>query len=167
MRLLRPTAASCVTVSGTLSIHVLHVTPTARRSVHRHKIVEALEATADWRENTGTCSIPQYLPTYIYLSMKKMFRISRRRFHWKTAPPQISHRQLFSSFRYMYASKTDLTRPLLEEETLDCYSPDQFYPVAVGEVLNSSYRVVGKLGYGAQATVWLCRDVRWVRYDWQ
>lgn len=62
----------------------------------------------------------------------------------------------------------DFTRPLLlEEETLDCYSPDQFYPVAVGEVLNSSYRVVGKLGYGAQATVWLCRDVRWVRYDWQ
>lgn len=61
----------------------------------------------------------------------------------------------------MYASKMDLTRPLLlEEETLDCYSPDQFYPVAVGEVLNSSYRVVGKLGYGAQATVWLCRDVR-------
>lgn len=55
----------------------------------------------------------------------------------------------------------DSTRPLLlEEETLDCYSPDQFYPVAVGEVLNSSYRVVGKLGYGAQATVWLCRDVR-------
>lgn len=49
---------------------------------------------------------------------------------------------------------------LLEEETLDCYSPDQFYPVAVGEVLNSSYRVVGKLGYGAHATVWLCRDVR-------
>lgn len=61
----------------------------------------------------------------------------------------------------MYASKMDFTRPvLLEEETLDCYSPDQFYPVAVGEVLNSSYRVVGKLGYGAQATVWLCRDVR-------
>lgn len=97
--------------------------------------------------------------------MKRMFRIPRRRFRWKTAP-QISHRQ-FSSFKYLYASKMDFTpRPLLlEEETLDCYSPDQFYPVAVGEVLNSSYRVVGKLGYGAQATVWLCRDVRWVRYD--
>lgn len=68
-----------------------------------------------------------------------------------------------------YASKKDFTRPLLlEEETLDCYSPDQFYPVAVGEVLNSSYRVVGKLGYGAQATVWLCRDVRYVgMIDWQ
>lgn len=54
----------------------------------------------------------------------------------------------------------DLSRPFLEEETLDCYSPDQFYPVAVGEVLNSSYQVVGKLGYGAQSTVWLCRDIR-------
>lgn len=86
--------------------------------------------------------------------MKRMFRISHRRFRWKTAPK--IYRRQFSSF---YASKMDLTRPL-EEETLDCYSPDQFYPVAVGEVLNSSYRVVGKLGYGAQATVWLCRDVR-------
>lgn len=84
-----------------------------------------------------------------------MFGICRR-LRWKTAP-KIYRRQ----FSFFYASKTDFTRPLLlEEETLDCYSPDQFYPVAVGEVLNSSYRVVGKLGYGAQATVWLCRDVR-------
>lgn len=55
----------------------------------------------------------------------------------------------------------DLPRPFLEEETLDWYSPDQFYPVTVGEVLNSSYKVVGKLGYGAQSTVWLCRDIRY------
>lgn len=159
MRLLRPTAASCVTCVGHIVNTALHVTPTAQRSVHRHKIVKSLRGNrrleGDYRYLLAFRNT--YL-TYIYLSMKRMFRISPRRFHWKTAP-QISHRQ-FSSFRYMYASKTDFTRPLLEEETLDCYSPDQFYPVAVGEVLNSSYRVVGKLGYGAQATVWLCRDVR-------
>lgn len=103
-------------------------------------------------------SIPAIPTLPISTFHERMFRISRHRFHWKTAP-KISHRQ-FSSFR-RYASKMDLTRPLLlEEETLDFYSPDQFYPVAVGEVLNSSYKVVGKLGYGAQSTVWLCRDVR-------
>lgn len=102
---------------------------------------------------TSIPAIP-YLPISTF--HERMFRISRQ-FHWKTAP-KISHRQ-FSSFRY--ASKMDLPRPFLEEETLDCYSPDQFYPVAVGEVLNSSYKVVGKLGYGAQSTVWLCRDIRY------
>ena len=48
-----------------------------------------------------------------------------------------------------------------EEETLAWYSPDQFYPVTVGEVLNSSYKVLGKLGYGAHSTVWLCRHIRY------
>lgn len=152
MRLLRPTAASCVTVSGTLSIggtctsrytHRSEVGPSPTRSFH---------ASANSRR-----AFQQYL-AYLYLPVhERMFHISRR-FHWKTAP-KISHRQ-FSSSRY--ASKMDLPRPLLlEEETLDCYSPDQFYPVAVGEVLNSSYKVVAKLGYGAQSTVWLCRDVRY------
>ncbi|KAL4958916.1 kinase-like domain-containing protein [Aspergillus stella-maris] len=34
-----------------------------------------------------------------------------------------------------------------------------FYPVRVGEVLNHRYQIVGKLGYGSSATVWLCRDL--------
>ncbi|KAF2825552.1 hypothetical protein CC86DRAFT_294042, partial [Ophiobolus disseminans] len=37
-----------------------------------------------------------------------------------------------------------------------------FYPVRTGEVLDSSFRVIGKLGYGAYSTVWLCRDIRYV-----
>jgi hypothetical protein len=49
-----------------------------------------------------------------------------------------------------------------EEETLPHYSHDQFYPVHVGQLLGSSYKVVGKLGYGAYSTVWLCRDMRYV-----
>ncbi|KAL6307087.1 CMGC/SRPK protein kinase [Sparassis latifolia] len=48
---------------------------------------------------------------------------------------------------------------LVEEETWERYRPDEFYPVRIGEVFKSKYQVVGKLGYGGYATVWLCRDL--------
>jgi hypothetical protein len=44
----------------------------------------------------------------------------------------------------------------LEEEELPGYSPENFYPVKIGEVLRSKYQVLGKLGYGGHPTVWLC-----------
>jgi len=47
----------------------------------------------------------------------------------------------------------------VEEETWEWYTPDEFYPVRIGQVFKSKYQVVGKLGYGAYATVWLCRDL--------
>lgn len=47
----------------------------------------------------------------------------------------------------------------LEEETLPWYSPERFYPVKVGEVFQTRYQVVGKLGYGGYSTIWLCRDL--------
>ena len=36
------------------------------------------------------------------------------------------------------------------------------YPVQFGEVLASRYKVIVKLGYGAPATTWLCRDMMYV-----
>ena len=48
---------------------------------------------------------------------------------------------------------------LLEEETLSFYKPDLFYPVHKGQVFNSKYKVVGKLGYGAYSTTWLGRNL--------
>lgn len=59
------------------------------------------------------------------------------------------------------AAKTDPGQPL-EEERLPWYNPDQFYPVRIGEILDSSYKVLGKLGYGAYSTVWLCRNIRYI-----
>lgn len=47
----------------------------------------------------------------------------------------------------------------IEEEKLPFYEHEQYYPVDVGEVFNSRYQVVGKLGYGAYSTVWLCHDL--------
>ena len=35
----------------------------------------------------------------------------------------------------------------VEEETLSWYSPEDFYPVRIGETFKSKYRVLSKLGY--------------------
>lgn len=47
----------------------------------------------------------------------------------------------------------------LEEESLSGYDADEFYPVHLGDTINSRYHVIGKLGYGANSTVWFCRDL--------
>jgi hypothetical protein len=49
----------------------------------------------------------------------------------------------------------------LEEETLPWYTQDGFYPVKIGEVFQSRYQVIGKLGFGGYSTVWLCRDLKY------
>jgi serine/threonine-protein kinase SRPK3 len=49
---------------------------------------------------------------------------------------------------------------LIEEEKLPHYSPTQFFPVNIGDVLNARYQVVGKLGYGGNSTAWLSRDLK-------
>ncbi|EMD36090.1 hypothetical protein CERSUDRAFT_156845 [Gelatoporia subvermispora B] len=48
------------------------------------------------------------------------------------------------------------------EESLDDYGPSGYYPVAIGAVLGSQYRVVGKLGWGIYSTVWLVQQQRYV-----
>lgn len=48
---------------------------------------------------------------------------------------------------------------LVEEETWEWYAPEKFYPVRIGELFKRQYQVVGKLGYGAHGTAWLCRDL--------
>ncbi|KAL4934867.1 hypothetical protein BDV06DRAFT_217829 [Aspergillus oleicola] len=52
----------------------------------------------------------------------------------------------------------------VEEESIPTYRPENFYPARLGEVFNHRYQVVGKLGYGSSATVWLCRDLLDHRY---
>ncbi|KAJ9214878.1 hypothetical protein DTO166G4_3470 [Paecilomyces variotii] len=53
---------------------------------------------------------------------------------------------------------------LVEEESIPTYRPEKFYPAHIGEIFNHKYQVVGKLGYGSSATVWLCRDLSDYRY---
>lgn len=52
---------------------------------------------------------------------------------------------------------TDAT---FEEEKLIGYKAEAFYPVHLGEVFNSRYQTVAKLGFGTASTVWLSRDLQ-------
>lgn len=50
----------------------------------------------------------------------------------------------------------------VEEEDVPGYVPANYYPVVIGDVFQSRYQAVGKLGYGISSTVWLCRDLLYV-----
>ncbi|VUC23756.1 unnamed protein product [Clonostachys rosea] len=59
------------------------------------------------------------------------------------------------------ASRLDPLMPVEEEKTPD-YHHDRFFPARPGQVLNQRYQLATKLGYGANSTVWLARDLhRW------
>jgi len=47
-----------------------------------------------------------------------------------------------------------------EEERLPGYKAENYCPVRLGEIFQSRYRVLAKLGFGTGSTVWLCRDLR-------
>ncbi|EHK16493.1 uncharacterized protein TRIVIDRAFT_195425 [Trichoderma virens Gv29-8] len=62
-------------------------------------------------------------------------------------------------------SQLDPSIPIEEEKTPN-YHADRFYSVYLGQVLNGRYQIATKLGYGANSTVWLARDLnrwRWSR----
>lgn len=46
----------------------------------------------------------------------------------------------------------------LEEERLAHYDRTRFLPIRIGQVFLRRYKIVAKLGYGSQATIWLCFD---------
>lgn len=48
--------------------------------------------------------------------------------------------------------------PPSEEQTLPRFFQRRYYPVRIGQLFNGRYRILTKLGYGANSTVWLTRD---------
>jgi len=48
---------------------------------------------------------------------------------------------------------------VLEEEGLEAFRTGNYYPVTVGDIYDSKYQVLGKLGYGTTSTVWLARNL--------
>ncbi|OBS20032.1 hypothetical protein FPOA_11753 [Fusarium poae] len=59
------------------------------------------------------------------------------------------------------APQLDPSIPVEEEKTPN-YHSDRFFPIHFGQVLDGRYQVATKLGYGANSTVWLARDLnRW------
>ncbi|KAH8927533.1 kinase-like protein [Atractiella rhizophila] len=49
---------------------------------------------------------------------------------------------------------------LVDEETVPSYNPAQYFPARIGQVLNTHYQIISKVGFGTTSTVWLCRDLR-------
>lgn len=54
------------------------------------------------------------------------------------------------------------TQAKMEEESQPGYDTADYFPVDIGQVFNSSYQVLGKLGFGNNSTVWLSRDLQQV-----
>lgn len=48
---------------------------------------------------------------------------------------------------------------VFEEEGVVIFREKRFYPVAIGAALHERYEVVGKLGFGTNSTIWLCKDL--------
>ncbi|KAJ6028853.1 hypothetical protein N7540_004429 [Penicillium herquei] len=48
----------------------------------------------------------------------------------------------------------------IEEQNLPFYHQKRYYPVEIGHLFQSRYRIIAKLGYGAYSTVWLACDER-------
>jgi len=89
---------------------------------------------------------------------------SRLALKTRAAPSLTQHRvsvaSLHTSLSHTVTSQPRGSESLLEEETLPDYDVDEFYPVRIYERLYGRYLVLGKLGYGANSTVWLCRDLQ-------
>ena len=85
--------------------------------------------------------------------MRSLLRLSRH----------IAQTKAFSAKRGVRTTSDPILPSVvaIEEENFLFYEPEHYYPIHIGEVYNSRYRVVGKLGYGAHSTVWLCRDLRY------
>ncbi|KAF9249436.1 hypothetical protein DTO013E5_2746 [Penicillium roqueforti] len=47
---------------------------------------------------------------------------------------------------------------------MPAYDIGLFYPVRFGDTFQTRYQVISKLGFGANSTLWLCRDIEKHRY---
>ncbi|QVM08174.1 hypothetical protein D8B26_002868 [Coccidioides posadasii str. Silveira] len=52
-----------------------------------------------------------------------------------------------------------MSSPFIREEDQNPdYDPRKYYPARVGETISRRYRIISKLGWGANSTVWLAKD---------
>lgn len=48
----------------------------------------------------------------------------------------------------------------VEEEQMPAFELGLYYPVKLSDTFHSRYQVLSKLGFGANSTVWFCRDLQ-------
>lgn len=72
-----------------------------------------------------------------------------------------SRRLALSSFGAIRYCEGTLNRAnKFEEQYMPHYDEYVYYPVRIGDVFQDRYKVLSKLGFGANSTVWFCRDLR-------
>ncbi|KAG7087532.1 hypothetical protein E1B28_013491 [Marasmius oreades] len=54
--------------------------------------------------------------------------------------------------------------PIEHVESCERYCPGVYHPLNIGDILNSRYHIVNKLGFGTYSTVWLARDQSTSKY---
>lgn len=83
-------------------------------------------------------------------------------------PVSTGIRRVYPSLRRLPCVKPARTRLFctispqakIEEERLPNYNAADYYPVNIGQIFNSRYQVMGKLGFGSNSTMWLSRDLQ-------
>lgn len=50
------------------------------------------------------------------------------------------------------------TYPIEEERNPHC-NPNKYYPARIGETIGNKYCIISKLGWGANSTAWLAKDI--------
>ncbi|PYI05931.1 kinase-like protein, partial [Aspergillus sclerotiicarbonarius CBS 121057] len=83
---------------------------------------------------------------------------------YRRAPAKLA--RAFSSTPNKASAPRTMTSPFIrEEDQSPYYNPETYYPARVGETICNRYRIISKLGWGTNSTVWLAKDTtRWV---WQ
>lgn len=49
-------------------------------------------------------------------------------------------------------------------EEMEDYRVEGYYPMKIGELMKTRYRVIRKMGFGHFSTVWLCSDNKTKQY---
>lgn len=140
--------------------------------------------TGHWTSATRRC-ISFHLENMVHGLKAPLCKINAKALLFRCTKPTLrpSHmRQLLRSYRQYHhppinspraiATKSHEIDKPFEEEELPDYESELFYPVNIGDTINLRYHVIGKLGFGANSTVWFCRDLSYgtdillaLRYD--
>lgn len=50
--------------------------------------------------------------------------------------------------------------PMPEEDQHPNFNPKKYYPAHIGATISGRYRIISKLGWGVNSTVWLAKDIK-------
>ena len=104
---------------------------------------------------TVASSSPRQGPTLPRIHNKSNAELRSARDHL----PYHHYRSLSSSSPCYHDSKSSSAPEWVSlEEPVSDYRPSGYHPVRIGDIFQSKYKVIHKLGWGAHSTVWLVQN---------